>query len=380
MSVMSIFLSHASADHTLAQRMVSTLRGAGADVWFAERHLGAQQDAQQDTQQALQEIQRELAARPIFIVLLSPAAFASDWVRDECRWACNIQKRDPTHALLPVVIAQIEPSAFNSMRYLETYKRVAVSGYRPLGEGHLLAETLRLLALTPGGLTPIPVAPDPAESVDDLLTQGAALAAQQRWVEALSFFQRAAERDPRHATAWGAIGRMLTQLRRYDEALLAAEQSLALNDRQAWVWYYKGNALVLLQRYEQALVAYDRALVIDPDYADVWYNAGLSLEELTRYEEALAAFTQALEISPNDADAWSGKGNALHGLTRYEEALAAYDQALVLDPTFAMAAGNRALSLRALGRVAEAEAAERRAKELASPPILTPTPAKSHDM
>lgn len=370
MAVMSIFLSHASADRVVAERVVMALREAGADVWFDERNLGAQQ--------LLQEIQRQLATRPIFIVLLSPAAFASDWVRDECKWAWNIQKRDPTHVLLPVVIAQIESSAFNSMRYLETYKRVAASGDRPLAEDQMLAETLRLLALTPNGHTPTAVIPGPAEAVEDLLIQGNALAAQERCVEALPFFQRAIERDPRRANAWGNVGRLLTELRRYDEALVAEERSLALNDRQAWVWYNKGNALALLQRSEEALVAYDRALTIDPNYADAWYNKGHLLEAFTRYEEALAAVDRASKINPYDADVWNAKGNALHGLQRYEEALSAYDQALALDPTFAMAAANRAFPLRALGRVADAEAAERRAMELASPPILTPTPPKKH--
>jgi tetratricopeptide (TPR) repeat protein len=303
----------------LAQRVIA-LRGAGADVWFDEHNLGAQQ--------LLTEIQRQLAGRPVFVVLLSPAAFASEWVRDECTWAWNIQKRDPSHVLLPVVIAPIEPSAFNSMLYLETYKRVATGGYHPLAEDQMLAETLRLLALTPGGQAPTAVTPAPTESVNDLLTQGNALAAQQRWAEALPFFQRATAQDLHHANAWGNVGRILNELRRYEEALVADERSLALNDRQTWGWNNKGNALKDLKRSEEAVAAYDRALAINPNYALAWYNKGLALEHLKRYQEALTAYDRGFD-----------RKNPQHWRAH-------------------------ARIYRALGRVAEAEEAERQAKAL----------------
>jgi hypothetical protein len=56
--------------------------------------------------------------------------------------------------------------------------------------------TLTLLALTPKGEASMAVTPQSGESLDDLLTQGRALAAQKRWADAMPFFQRATDRDP----------------------------------------------------------------------------------------------------------------------------------------------------------------------------------------
>ena len=141
---------------------------AGADVWFDEHNLGATQ--------LLDEIQRQLAARPVFVVLLSKSAFASDWVKRECKWAFNIQLRDPSHIILPVVISPIDPNAFNQLLFLEEYKRIEGPNNTPYPEAEMLERTLRLLALTPAGQAPTPTTPQPAESVDDLMTQGRALA------------------------------------------------------------------------------------------------------------------------------------------------------------------------------------------------------------
>jgi hypothetical protein len=51
-------------------------------VWYDEHNLGAGQ--------LLEEIQRELNARPVFVVLLSPDALASKWVQRECKWAYTV--------------------------------------------------------------------------------------------------------------------------------------------------------------------------------------------------------------------------------------------------------------------------------------------------
>src|SRR5262249_39607372 len=115
-AVMSIFVSHSSKDKAACDRLVAALREAGADVWYDEHNLGAGV--------LRREIMKELAARPIVLILLSKAAFASDWVQDECEWAYNLFKREPNRMILPVVVGVYEPRDFNTLLYLESMKRV----------------------------------------------------------------------------------------------------------------------------------------------------------------------------------------------------------------------------------------------------------------
>ena len=61
---------------------------------------------------------------------------------------------------------------------------------QPHPHDEMIAQALRLLALTPKGQTPVPVTPQPAESLEDLLTQGRALQAQEKHTEAPPIFKR----------------------------------------------------------------------------------------------------------------------------------------------------------------------------------------------
>jgi len=77
-----VFLSHASADRVVAERLVACLERHRIKVWYSKKSLkGAQ--AWHD------EIGRALARCDWLVVLLTPAAVRSEWV-----------KREVTHALI----------------------------------------------------------------------------------------------------------------------------------------------------------------------------------------------------------------------------------------------------------------------------------------
>ena len=92
MSAMPVFVSHCQEDASCCRQLVSALRSAGADVWYDEHNLG--------TGQLMDVIQRELGRRPVFLVILSKAAFASRWVERETMWAYELADRDPSRIIL----------------------------------------------------------------------------------------------------------------------------------------------------------------------------------------------------------------------------------------------------------------------------------------
>jgi hypothetical protein len=80
-----VFLSHASQDHAKAKRLRKILVANGVPVWFSPHHIrGAQQ--WQD------EIGEALARCDWFIILLTPSAVKSMWVKRELNYAL-IEKR-----------------------------------------------------------------------------------------------------------------------------------------------------------------------------------------------------------------------------------------------------------------------------------------------
>src|SRR5271165_1059057 len=83
--MLEVFLSHASQDHAKARRLRELLTDNGVPVWFSPHHIrGAQQ--WQD------EIGSALARCGWFLVLLTPHAVKSIWVKRELNYAL-IEKR-----------------------------------------------------------------------------------------------------------------------------------------------------------------------------------------------------------------------------------------------------------------------------------------------
>jgi hypothetical protein len=75
-----VFLSHASKDRRFASRIAAILRNHGVPVWYSETNLlGAQQWHD--------EIGAALARCDWFVILLSPAATRSKWVKRELLFA-----------------------------------------------------------------------------------------------------------------------------------------------------------------------------------------------------------------------------------------------------------------------------------------------------
>jgi Tfp pilus assembly protein PilF len=354
---MMVFVSHAHEDDTFCRAVVEGMRGAGADIWYDEHNLGSGQ--------LMDVIQQELGRRPIVVVILSKAAFASLWVRREVTWAFHLLDRDPSRLILPVTGGSIERNDFDPTQgwlFLEDFKRIEAPGLQPYPPEEAVHRLLHALALTPAGEAPAPTAaPQPTENAEALLARGKALSAQMKYAEALPLFQRATQLAPRSFDAWANLGLAYSETGQHGPDIDAYDRALALDAQQAWVWTGKSSALRALGRNEEAQAAHDRATTLAPTFTFPWNGNGNALPDLKRHEEA---YEQALTLDPTNALAWYNKGDTLYKLNRYEEALLAYNREF--DRNDPMDWRAHALVYRALGRTAEAKAAERRAKELES--------------
>src|SRR5215469_10622587 len=140
MSQLRVFLSHSSQDKVAADQFAKVFRQAGADVWYDEESLGAGH--------LRGTIMKELAERPIFVVLLSPVALASSWVLDECEWAYDLQRHEPSRVMLPVVTSHLEWTDLNAALYLRSLKRVEAGDLQPLPSiADAATQALRLLGM-----------------------------------------------------------------------------------------------------------------------------------------------------------------------------------------------------------------------------------------
>lgn len=310
--------------------LVQGLGQAGADVWYDEHNMGSGRLGP--------TIERELRERPIFVVILSPAALRSQWVEDEARWAYGLWRKTPSRHILPVTAATVSEDAI--WLFLQDFKRVEAPGAQPFLPDEAVQRTLGALALTPAGEVPAPTAPESAVSVEGLVAGGRAFSDQGRYVEALAFYERATQLAPDHVGAWFDLGFTLIRLERWQDAVAATERATTLDPMLPVTWLYKGIALTKLNRFTEALASFDEAIDRGLNRPKSWYHKGNVLLALTRYAEALAAYDRALELrpfsrrtwhfEPNDADIWRNKAIALHALNRTLEAWEAEQRAYEL--------------------------------------------------
>src|SRR5258708_22791065 len=118
---LNVFVSHSHQDDAVCRQLVTALRGVGADVWYDEHNMGSGQLGP--------TIEREIKARPVFVLILSPAALTSAWVEDEARWAYGLYRKDRTRTIQPVLAAPLNEG--DIWLFLQDFKRIEAPGGKP---------------------------------------------------------------------------------------------------------------------------------------------------------------------------------------------------------------------------------------------------------
>ena len=116
---------------------------------------------------------------------------------------------------------------------------------------------------------------------------------------ALSYFETAANRNPRRAETWIQIGYCKVKQGRNDEAIRAYQRALQLRPNSADAYNKLGDAHYYAGRFSAAIEAYKNAARLRPDQAEAYYNLGLTYLEIG---DRAAAMTQSRLLEPLDAE------------------------------------------------------------------------------
>ena len=92
-----IFISHAHQDADFAHRLAADLDSAGWRAWIAPESI-------QPGEKWVEAIGRGLDGSGVFVVALTPAAVASNWVRNETNAAIELEIRGEVH-FIPLDVA-----------------------------------------------------------------------------------------------------------------------------------------------------------------------------------------------------------------------------------------------------------------------------------
>jgi len=152
--------------------------------------------------------------------------------------------------------------------------------------------------------------------------------------KAIPIQKKIAETRENDAKAWGTLGILYGILKKPEEALQYFNKAIELNPKNPNFYTYKGNTLLNLQRFEEAIASYDKAIELDPKNPDFYYNKGIALADFQRFDEAISLYDKAIAINPNHANSCYNKACALSMLGKEEESIACLEKAIELDPSY----------------------------------------------
>jgi tetratricopeptide (TPR) repeat protein len=186
---------------------------------------------------------------------------------------------------------------------------------------------------------------------------GYLLLQQDRFKDALPWFEAALAAEPGHPAALAGQAMSLQELGRSAEAVLAYQAAIKAGRNDAETFYNLGVAQHACGQFEQALASFAQACTLRPDYVTALKRLSSTLAQLGQLKPALDVQSQIFALEPDCADTWCARGNIEQSLDHMAEAIACYDKAISLRPRFGSALANRAAAKQICGH-AEAALAD----------------------
>jgi tetratricopeptide (TPR) repeat protein len=190
---------------------------------------------------------------------------------------------------------------------------------------------------------------------------GLLLVAQNRSVDAVAHFRRAAALDPRNVqTLWNLANSLLLS-EQISEAIESLRQVVRLAPHDVRAQFELAKSLARAGRNAESIAAYQATIRLKPDLAEACVNlANLYIGEAL-FDEAVRWSRRAVDLRPQFAEAYHNLGCALTKQEKYDEAIEALQTAVSLKPEMSEAYNNLGVALVEGGKVEAAIEHYRRA-------------------
>lgn len=186
--------------------------------------------------------------------------------------------------------------------------------------------------------------------------------------EAIQWFDRAMEKDPRYIEAYLAAAECYRSLGDCNQAAVVCRKALQI-DNNSWVAFYElGLAMMVAKDWGDAKTPLERAIALRPEFTPAHASLAACCAATKDDDMAISEFRRAAELEPNNpqnGSLWIAVATLLAGSKKHEEAVVAYKQALETNPNLIRAYLGLGLSYAALRQFGEAEAALKKATTIA---------------
>ena len=145
---------------------------------------------------------------------------------------------------------------------------------------------------------------------------------QKEHENAIKFFQRAVQVEPRFAYAYTLLGHEYVLVEELDKALNCFRTAARLDHRHYNAWYGVGLTYYKQERFQLAEMYYRKALSINPASPILMCHVAVVQHALQKTDKALETLNIARKEAPRNALCKFERASILHSNERYEEALA----------------------------------------------------------
>ncbi len=190
-----------------------------------------------------------------------------------------------------------------------------------------------------------------------------------RFTEAITFFEKALEVNPKDAEAYYSIGECYA-LEDNEKAIEAYQQAIKIDPKHDAAYWGLGLCYGEIKDYQKSIDSYKEAIKIEPHNADTHFGLADSYAALGCHQEAIESYQEAILVEPNNAAIYQKLGDCYSKVGRYQESIEAYKQSIKIGPGNALAWMGLGSCYLALGQNNKAVEALRQSLELERNPLV----------
>lgn len=164
------------------------------------------------------------------------------------------------------------------------------------------------------------------------LEQGNKCFEQEKFAEAIEFYEQALSLNPQFSMAWNNNGYALEKLNLDEEAITYLDKAIEIDNNL----FALENKVYIFQKIgedEKAVIICDQLIEIEPDNYQFWVSKAISLENLKQYKKLLQVSDQLISLDSENYIGWYGKAICLVWMGKFEQAIENLKEAIRLNPT-----------------------------------------------
>lgn len=155
---------------------------------------------------------------------------------------------------------------------------------------------------------------------------------QKEHENAIRFFQRAVQVQPRFAYAYTLLGHEYLMVEELDKALAAFRTAVRIDSRHYNAWYGIGLTYHKQERFQLTEIYYRKALAINPYSPLLMCHVAIVQHALQKTDKALQTMNAAVQNAPRNPICKFERATILHSSERYAEALSELNELKDIAP------------------------------------------------